>query len=204
MKRIDVVRALAELVTPEDLFISSIGGLWDDWWNLRPGRVDNTFSPGILGSVSSTALGLAIALPHRRVVALETDGSMLLNTGIMCTLGAERQPNLTVIVFDNGIYENIGGPPTHTSRHTDLAAMAAGAGCPLTDTVRDVESFTERAGTYLHDGEFGYLVAKIEPGRHPWAPEERRPTDGIEDKYRFVRYIEHLERTKIHRGATHN
>ena len=204
MKRIDVVRALAGLVTPEDLFISSIGGLWDDWWNLRPGRVDNTFSPGILGSVSSTALGLAIALPHRRVVALETDGSMLLNTGIMCTLGAERQPNLTVIVFDNGIYENIGGPPTHTSRHTDLAAMAAGAGCPLTDTVRDLQSFIERAGIYLHDGEFGYLVAKIEPGRHPWAPEQRRPTDGIEDKYRFVRYIEHLERTKIHHGATHN
>jgi phosphonopyruvate decarboxylase len=47
-----------------------------------------------LGSVSSTALGLAVALPHRRIVALESDGSMLLNTGIMCILGAERpQPN---------------------------------------------------------------------------------------------------------------
>src|SRR5205807_9228677 len=94
VKRIDAVGALAELVTPEDLFVSSIGAIWDDWWNLRPGGVDNTFSPAILGSVSSTALGLAIAMPHRRVVALETDGSMLLNTGIMCTLGAERQPNL--------------------------------------------------------------------------------------------------------------
>lgn len=204
MKRIDAVRALSQLVAPDDLFISSIGGLWDDWWNLRPGRVDNTFSPGILGSVSSTALGLAIALPHRRVVALETDGSMLLNTGVMCTLGAERQPNLTVIVFDNGIYENIGGPPTHTSRNTDLAAMAAGAGCPVTATVRDVEAFAELAQRYLDDDGFGFLVAKIEPGRYPWAPEERRPTDGIEDKYRFVRYIEQLEGTRIHHGATHN
>jgi sulfopyruvate decarboxylase subunit beta len=204
MKRIDAVRALAELVTPEDLFVSSIGAIWDDWWNLRPGGVDNTFSPAILGSVSSTALGLAIALPHRRIVALETDGSMLLNTGIMCTLGAERQPNLTVIVFDNGIYENIGGPPTHTSRYTDLAAMASGAGCPITSTTRDVGGFTEVASEYLDDDAFGFMVAKIEPGRHPWAPEERRPTDGIEDKYRFVRYIEQLERTKIHHGATHN
>lgn len=204
MKRIDSVRALAELVTPEDLFVSSIGGLWDDWWNYRPGGTDCTFSPGILGSVSSTALGLAIALPHRRIVALETDGSMLLNTGVMCTLGAERQPNLTVIVFDNGIYENIGGPPTHTSRNTDLALMAAGAGCPLTDTARDVEVFTELTERYLNDDAFGFLVAKIEPGRHPWRPEERRPTDGIEDKYRFVRYVEELERTTIHHGATHN
>ena len=55
-----------------------------------------------------------------------------------------------------------------------------------------------------NDGEFGFMVAKIEPGRHPWAPEQRRPTDGIEDKYRFVRYIEQLEKTKIHHGATHN
>jgi sulfopyruvate decarboxylase subunit beta len=204
MKRIDVVRSLAGLVTPEDLFISSIGALWDDWWNHRPGGADCTFSPGILGSVSSTALGLAIALPHRRVVALETDGSMLLNTGVMCTLGAERQPNLTVIVFDNGIYENIGGPPTHTSRYTDLALMAAGAGCPLTDTVREVEGFSELATRYLTDDAFGFLVAKIEPGRHPWKPEERRPTDGIEDKYRFLRYVEQLERTTIHHGATHN
>jgi sulfopyruvate decarboxylase subunit beta len=204
MKRIDAVRALSELATTDDLFISSIGGLWDDWWNLRPGRVDNTFSPGILGSVSSTALGLAIALPHRRVIALETDGSMLLNTGIMCTLGAERQPNLTVIVFDNGIYENIGGAPTHTSRNTDLAAMAAGAGCPVTATAHDVDGLTELAGQYLSGDDFGFLVAKIEPGRYPWSPEERRPTDGIEDKYLFVRYVEQLESKRIHLGATHN
>jgi sulfopyruvate decarboxylase subunit beta len=204
MKRIDVVRALAGIVTEEDLFISSIGGLWDDWWNHRPGGVDGTFSPGILGSVSSTALGLAIALPHRRVVALETDGSMLLNTGILCTLGNERPPNLTVIVFDNGIYENIGGPITHTGRNTDLALMAAGGGCPLTETVHDVEAFTASAGAYLDDDRLGFLVAKIEPGRHTWAPEDRKPTDGIEDKDRVLHYVERLERRRIHHGATHN
>jgi thiamine pyrophosphate-dependent acetolactate synthase large subunit-like protein len=206
MKRIDAVQALAELVTEEDLFISSIGGLWDDWWNHRPGGpgTGNTFSPAILGSVSSTALGLAYALPHRRIVALETDGSMLLNTGILCTLGCERPPNLTVVVFDNGIYENIGGPVTHTGRNTDLALMAAGGGCPLTETVRDVDAFGATAARYLDDGELGFLVAKIEPGRHPWESDQRKPTDGIEDKYQFVRHIEQLEATAIQRGATHN
>ena len=204
MKRIDAVRALAALANQQDLFISSIGGLWDDWWNHRPGREDNTFSPGVLGSVSSTAFGLALALPHRRIVALETDGSMLMNTGILATLGCERPVNLTVIVFDNGIYENIGGPVTHTGRNTDLALMAAGGGCPLTQTVRDVDALTAVIRTYLDDGELGFVVAKIEPGRHPWAPEQRKPTDGIEDKYRFVRHVEALEATVINAGATHN
>jgi hypothetical protein len=123
MQRIEAIRHIAQVVTKDDLLTTSIGQTWDDWWNHKP--ADNTFFTGILGSVTTTALGLAVSLPHRRIIAIETDGSVLLNTGVMCTLGKERPPNLTVVVMDNGIYENIGGPPTHTSANTDLAKMAA-------------------------------------------------------------------------------
>ncbi|MEA2660472.1 MAG: sulfopyruvate decarboxylase subunit beta [Chloroflexota bacterium] len=201
MFRIDVAKALATLVTTDDLFISSIGAIKDDWWNSRPGPVDNTFHPSILGSVSDMALGLAIALPHRRVVALETDGSVLMNAGAMCTLGHERQPNLTVIVLDNGVYESIGAPPTLTSFNTDLAKMADAAGCPDTATAADVEAFTRTADRMLNDGRLGYLVAKIQPGTYPWPREKRKSTDGIEDKYRFMRHVEKLEGIRIHWGA---
>ena len=54
------------------------------------------------------------------------------------------------------------------------------------------------------DRELGYLVAKIEPGVHPWADDERKPTDGVEDKYRFIRYVEQLEGKVIHGGAPQN
>jgi len=203
MKRLDAVQTVAPLVTAEDLFISSIGAILDDWWNLRPGPVDNTFSPSILGSVSSTALGLALALPHRRVVALETDGSVLMNTGVMCTLGNQRPGNMTVVVFDNGIYECIGGPPTLTSGATDLARMADGAGCPNVASVDDTPSLKEALEWQLNDGEFGYLVAKIEPGVHSWPKDRKRFTDGVEDKYRFIRYIESLEQIVVHPGSPH-
>ncbi|HET8589258.1 MAG TPA: thiamine pyrophosphate-dependent enzyme, partial [Nakamurella sp.] len=128
---------MAELTSPDDLFVTSMGGLWDDWLNLRPGGPDhhNTFSPPILGSHASTAFGVAIALPHRRVICMDTDGSILMNIGILCTLGNERPKNLTIIVFDNQIYESIGGPPTHTARNTDLAKIAEGAGCLNCTTV---------------------------------------------------------------------
>jgi thiamine pyrophosphate-dependent acetolactate synthase large subunit-like protein len=189
------------MVTEEDLFVTSMGGLWDDWLNLRPGQVDNTFSPPILGSHSSTALGLAIALPHRRIVALDTDGSILMNTGIMCTIGNERPENLTVIIFDNEIYESIGSPPTHTSKNTDLAKMAEGAGCLNCVTVDDVDAFTKEADRLLNDNEMGFMVAKIGGGVHEWPAEKRRQTDGVEDKYRFIRYVEKLEGIVIHGGA---
>lgn len=202
MQRIDVVRSLSELVNEGDLFVCApTVGLWDDWWNYRPGGADGTFSPAALGSISPAALGLAIALPHRRVTVLETDGSLLLNTGVMCTLGNERPPNLTVVVLDNGLYEDIGGMPTHTAKHTDLARMAEGAGCINCVTVRDLPGFAEEARRLLTDGQLGFLVAKIQPGSYAWPPERRKPTDGIEDKYRFMRYIERLEGVTIHAGA---
>jgi thiamine pyrophosphate-dependent acetolactate synthase large subunit-like protein len=178
--------------------VSSIGGVWDDWWNHRPGGVDGTFSPGILGSVTSTALGLALALPHRRIVSLDTDGSLLMNTGVLCTVGNVRPSNLTVIVLDNEVYECIGSPPTLTAGNTDLARMADGAGCLNCVTVEDVSSFVEEGERQLNDDESGFIVAKIDPGSFEWPVSQRKLTDGVEDKYRFLRYVEELEQVSIH------
>ena len=203
MQRIEVIRHMAQVVTKDDLLTTSIGQTWDDWWNHKP--ADNTFFTGILGSVSTTALGLAVSLPHRRIIAIESDGSVLLNTGVMCTLGKERPPNLTVVVMDNGIYENIGGPPTHTSANTDLARMAEGAGCLNCVTVREASEFDRQFRRMLADDQMGYLVAKIEPfARYKWEWKDRKATDGIEDKYRFLRYVEKLEGVVIHPGAVQN
>jgi sulfopyruvate decarboxylase subunit beta len=195
MQRIDAIRRIATLTNENDLFVTSIGATIDDFWNYR--HNDNVFFTTVLGSVSSTALGLSLALPHRRVIALESDGSVLMNTGAMCTLGAERPGNLTIVVMDNGIYENIGGPPTHTSRGTDLAAMASAAGCPDATAAHDIESFAAHFERMLNDGTLGYLVARIVPGVHPWPADQKKHSDGIEDKYRFLRYVEKLENIRI-------
>jgi thiamine pyrophosphate-dependent acetolactate synthase large subunit-like protein len=201
MNRLEALEVIAALVTAEDLFVTSVGGLVDDWWNLRPGGVDNTFSPQVIGSNCMLALGLAVALPHRRVVALDTDGSVLMNVGSLCTLGNENQSNLTIVVLDNGVYESVGGHRSHTSRGTNLAAMAAAAGCRNAVLVSDVAG-VERAGRrLLEDDEFGFLVLKIESGSYPWPAENRKPTDGWEDKYRFMRYVEQLEGIIVHSGV---
>src|SRR5262249_10503343 len=148
----------------------------DDWWNHQP--ADNTFYCTILGSISTTALGMAVSLPHRRILALESGGSVLMNAGAMCTLGAERPPHLTIVVMDNGMYESIGGPPTLTARNTNLAKMAEGAGCLNCETATDISAFRNSFSKMMSDNEMGYLVAKIEAHKHPWKTEERKPGDG--------------------------
>jgi hypothetical protein len=36
---------------------------------------------------------------------------------------------------------------------------------------------------------------------HRWAPDQLKTTDGVEDKYRFIRYIEKLENIIVHPGS---
>ena len=94
--------------------MTSIGGVKPEWYSLMPGN--GTMFADLLGCATPFALGMALNLPHRRVVALDTDGGMLFNLGALCTVGKESPPNLTIIVLDNERYEGVVGcPPTHTS-----------------------------------------------------------------------------------------
>ena len=180
------MRSLAGVVTGDELFVCALGGLWDDWWNEAPGEPDHTFYPSVMGSVCSLALGLALALPDRQVVALEADGSLLMGLTALCVLGRERPPNLVVVVFDNAAYEGTGGQPTHTAQGTDLAAMAAAAGCPDPVTVAAPDELAREAGARLGDRGLGFVVARIEAGAHEWPPERRKSTTGVEDKLAFI------------------
>jgi thiamine pyrophosphate-dependent acetolactate synthase large subunit-like protein len=155
-----------------------------------------------LGCHMPLALGVALGLPQRNVVCLETDGSALMNLGILATLGNQQPKNLKIFVFDNEIYECIGGPPTHTSGQVDLADMARGAGITEARTVRTEGELREAAEEALTTERLHFVVAKVEPGVKEGLP--RKKTDGIEDKYLFARYLEDTEGITVIPPSQHN
>ncbi len=188
--RFDCLEYLAE-VMDDELTLMWGAGEGSEWWHLRPDP-PSVFTA--LGYATPMGLGLALALPHRRVVVIDTDGGLVFNPGVLCTLGNLRPPNLTVYVMDNECYESIGGMPTATAGRTDLAAIAKGVGIEHAETTKTMDEFKGATKRAFADNALHFIVAKIEKGMREVPP---LFLDGIERKYQFVRYIEKTEKLHI-------
>ena len=201
MTRYQALKVIAEKMK-EEACIVSLGGIVDEWHHIRPEPRGNSLFLMSLGCHMPVAFGVAVGLPERNIVCLETDGSALMNLGIFATLGNQQPENLKIFCFDNEIYECIGGPPTHTSGSVDLADMARGAGIAEARTVRTEGELQEAADEALTDKRLHFVVAKIEPGVEEGLPRKR--FDGLEDKYHFVHYLEDSEGVTIIPPSQHN
>jgi phosphonopyruvate decarboxylase len=90
-------------------------------------RPNQLYMVGSMGCVVPLALGLALARPDLRVVALDGDGAALMRMGAFATVGAYGPPNLQHLLLDNGVHDSTGGQAT-VSTHVSFAQIAAACG----------------------------------------------------------------------------
>ncbi|WP_323117885.1 phosphonopyruvate decarboxylase [Burkholderia alba] len=90
-------------------------------------RPNQLYMVGSMGCVTPFALGLALARPDLKVVAIDGDGAALMRMGAFATLGAYGPANLTHVLLDNGAHESTGGQAT-VSRQVSFAGVAAACG----------------------------------------------------------------------------
>jgi sulfopyruvate decarboxylase subunit beta len=195
LDRYEWLGRLAGAVPDDALVMSTYIGAVSFEWAHHTGEHPRTAHLGQMGDVIGLAVGLALALPHRKVLGLDGDGSVLMELGQLVVMGQTRPANLVVFVADNGAYESIGwGPggrrPTATLTTCDLAAVAAAAGVPRTATVSTWDGLDAEIERAFTDDVCSFVDVRTLPGHARVPP---RQTDGFEDKYRFVRYVERLE-----------
>lgn len=191
MKRYDCLKAIAPHFG-EELVVTNLGAVRHEWQALRPHP--GNYHLQNLGLTSSMALGLALALPHREVVAFDGDGSLLLNLGSLATIANQHPKNLIHVVFDNECYESSRGAPTATAGQADLAAIARGAGFANVTTANSVAEFEQGFLRALKTNDLSFILAKVEVGA---GDVPAAALDSAENKYLFVRYIEKSENLKI-------
>ena len=163
MKRFDCLKILAPLVDEHMLAVTSLSTNTPFWFNVRP-EGPNFFALN-MGLCLPFALGLSVAFPKRKIIAIDSDGSLMNDGSSLITVADVNPPNLVAFVMDNGSYAFMGS--TFTTRKTDLAKMAQGAGIANTGTVTTLEEFTAAAKQAMENVGPTFIVAKVEqdPGR---------------------------------------
>lgn len=187
MKRLDGMRALAARMTDE-LAVTNLANTATEWHAVRPFE-GNLYAVG-MGMVTPYALGIALARPERRVVALDGDGGILFDPGVLGTIAASGADNLCVVVFDNGGYISTGRLPVVASlsgQGVGIEDLARAFGIRQAETVTTAEALDEAYARALRHSGPSVIVAKTTAEQAFVGP---LPFDLKENKYRFVRHIE--------------
>jgi thiamine pyrophosphate-dependent acetolactate synthase large subunit-like protein len=161
MNRFELTKRLVAKLPEDAAVVGGIGNTNFDLW-MAGRRPQNFYMLGSMGLACPIALGVALAQPQRRVVALEGDGSLLMQLGVLATIAMLKPKNLTLIVMDNASYQITGGQPTATATGTDLVAIARGAGVAQSAGAADEEMFDELATQALSKDGPWLIAARID------------------------------------------
>ena len=182
--RMTLAQSLSALkaVRGDDEIVITLMGTAREWMKLGSHPLDFVLVPSSMGQGTSLGLGMALAQPERNVIVCNGDGSMLMNLGSLVTLTAQGPVNLTVLVFDNGLYEVTGGQLTPASSgirrdgcDLDFVAVARAAGFESvykfddwTAWQRDVRSVIDATGPT-------FACIKVTPAPEAGAPRPPGP-----------------------------
>ena len=190
MARIECLRSIYNRL--EDCLVVTIMGAVAAELQSLGHRSNFFYLQHAMGLASSTGLGLALCLPHQRVVVFDGDGSILMNLGGFTTLSRYRPGNLVHVIFDNESLLSVGGFPTATSTGSDLAAIARAAGIPRATTVRTLPEFETSFNEAMEANELSCIVAKVEAvGPKGYVTELAL----LENRFQFRRHIEKITGT---------
>lgn len=155
---------------------------------------------------ASVGLGLALALPERRVVIFEGDGSALSGLSTLCVVGNMAPNNLVHVVFDNESYmtpgtmgngQHYGPMPTASAGRAGLDAIAKGAGYASTRRVNTLAEFEGELHSAFSTNGPHFILAKTAKETMPDPP--ARHIGKVEQAIRFRRGL--IDREWI--NATH-
>ena len=145
------------------------------WGRYSNSELDFASADSAMGHAADLALGIALAQPHRNVICLNGDGSMLMSLGTLATIIASGARNLVLFVIDNAAYEITGSQPTPGAGVLDFTAMARAAGFRRAYRFDDAEAYAAALPDLLRGDGPVFACLRVAPGDE--GPISRKPAE---------------------------
>ncbi|MFX0117560.1 MAG: thiamine pyrophosphate-dependent enzyme [Candidatus Hodarchaeota archaeon] len=113
MNGYEVISALRNLISENDVIVSSNGNISREAYHLLP--KPQVYLRGSMGLPVAVGLGLALANPNQRIIVITGDGNFLMGLGSAATAAFCRPSNLKILILDNQKYNTTGGQKTVSS-----------------------------------------------------------------------------------------
>ncbi len=116
LSREEAINVVLDACGPKDVVVCTTGKASRELFELRKKRDEKDRADflvvGSMGHASQIALGIAMQRPDRKVICLDGDGSLLMHTGGMATIGRLAPKNFIHVLINNGAHESVGGQGT--------------------------------------------------------------------------------------------
>ena len=150
------------------------------WRDVSKNEARDLSMGGAMGQTTSAALGLALAQPDEKVVLFDSEGSLLMNMGIIATIAGKQPQNFYHFLMDNECYATTGGQPVPNAQDINYAGMAKEAGYVAAYSFDNLEDFTNNVAKIMSEAGPVFIAMKVVPEveNEPIGMRQRVPTRG--------------------------
>ncbi len=168
MSREEAIAIILDRMPEDTVYSATTGRATRELFFLREKRGETKahdfLNVGSMGHASSVALGIALARPDRRVVALDGDSAAIMHLGAMTMVSKVEAPNFMHIVLNNGAHESVGGQPSAGYR-INFTAIAEACGYRTVGKAVETEAELIDAVETLKDcGQASFIDCRIHKG----------------------------------------
>ena len=176
MKGYDVISALTDQISDNDIIVSSNGNISRETYYFLP-KKPQVYLRGSMGLPIAVGLGLALANPSKKIIVITGDGNFLMGLGSITTAAYYRPENLRVLILDNSQYFTTGGQNTVSSTLNYSQFLESLNIEYFSSKEASNASLKQDLSGFLSSKTFSILHLKIQEGKKdlpniPWHPED--------------------------------
>src|SRR5688572_6863915 len=143
------------------IVVSGRGG--KHWINVSDTALDVPLGDPAMGGHAGFAFGLAMALPHRKVVLFDSEGDLQMSLGVLMTVAEQKPANFYHFMLDNECYATTGGQPVPNANNVKYDLIAQGAGYPRAFAFDDLNDFSKALPGILEERGPVFVAMKVVP-----------------------------------------